>query len=257
MPDNASNSPWLVRYRPDARAGLRLICLPYAGGSAAVFRPWAETLAPVAEVCAVQLPGRGSRLPEPPLEELPHIVEALADGLRPYWQRPYALFGHSMGALIGFELARRLRREGAPPPQILFVSGRRAPQTPSTDSPTHDLPDPEFIEHLRGLGGTPAELLANPELMQLMLPVLRADFAVCQTYAYRDEPPLEFPISVFGGLSDSTERDKLEGWRTHTRAGFSLHMLPGDHFFLNSSRQLLLRTIAARLLQTKSATCAA
>jgi medium-chain acyl-[acyl-carrier-protein] hydrolase len=257
MPDYSSNNPWLVRYRPDARAGLRLICLPYAGGSAVVFRPWAEPLAPLAEVCAVQLPGRGSRLTEPPLRELPEIVEALADALRPCWQRPFAFFGHSMGALIAFELARRLRREGAPPPQILFVSGRRAPQTPGTESPTYELPDPEFIEHLRGLNGTPAELLANPELMQLMLPVLRADFAVCQTYAYRDEPPLECPISVFGGLSDSADRDQLEGWRTQTRAAFSLHMLPGDHFFLHSSRRLLLRTIAARLSQTKSATTAA
>jgi medium-chain acyl-[acyl-carrier-protein] hydrolase len=257
MPDHSSNNPWLVRYRPEAWAGLRLICLPYAGGSAAVFRPWAEALAPLAEVCAAQLPGRGSRLSEPPLTELSDIVEALAEALRPCWQRPFAFFGHSMGALIAFELARRLRSEGAPQPQHLFVSGRRAPQTPGAEPSTYGLPDPEFIEHLRGLGGTPAELLANPELMQLMLPVLRADFAVCQTYAYRDEPPLQCPVSVFGGLADSAEREKLEGWRAQTRVAFSLHMLPGDHFFLNSSRRLLLRTLAARLSQTRSATSAA
>jgi len=257
MRDHFANNPWLVRHRPQPRADLSLICFPYAGGSSAIFRPWAEALGQRFDVCAVQLPGRGSRQLETPLTELSNIVEALAEALRPCWQKPFAFFGHSMGAMIAFELARRLRDEGAPRPRHLFVSGRRAPQWPSTKPPTHDLPEPEFIEHLRGLNGTPAELLANPELMQLMLPALRADFAVCQNYAYRPEPPLECPISVFGGLGDSTDREMLEDWREQTRAAFSLHMFPGDHFFLHTSRHLLLSTIVARLSQSQSASSAA
>lgn len=241
-------NPWLVIQRPNPRATFRLFCFPYAGGSTLIYRTWADSLPVHVEVCGIQLPGRGSRMREQPFLDLVELVETLAPVLEPYFDKPFAFFGHSMGATIGFEMARLLSREGKQLPQHLFVSGRRAPQFPETDCPTYNLPDPEFIEELRRLNGTPRELLENPELMQLLLPLLRADFTVCQTYALKEAPPLTCPITACGGLQDTcVSREHLEGWRQHTSDSFALRMLPGDHFFLQTSQPALLRMLAREL----------
>jgi medium-chain acyl-[acyl-carrier-protein] hydrolase len=196
----------------------------------------------------VQLPGRGNRLGEPAYTRLPPLVEALSAALLPYFDVPFAFFGHSMGASIGFELARRLRRLRAPEPFHLFVSGRRAPQCPDTDPPTYHLPEPAFINQLRQLNGTPQEVLEHPEIMQLLLPLLRADFQLIQTYVYEPGPPLACPITAFGGIEDpETDRDLLERWREQTVADFSLQMFPGDHFFPHASRASLLQSISRKL----------
>jgi medium-chain acyl-[acyl-carrier-protein] hydrolase len=202
------------------------------------------------EVCAVQLPGRGNRLREPPFTDLDTLVRTLAEALLPYLDQPFAFFGHSMGALIGFELAHRLRERESPAPVQLFVSGHRAPQLDRDRLAAYDLPEPEFLEELRRINGTPQEVLEHPELIQLMLPLLRADFKVVQTYLYAPRPPLDAPITAFGGLGDEdVSREQLAGWREQTRAEFSLHMLPGDHFFIQTSEALLLEVLSSRLDQ--------
>jgi medium-chain acyl-[acyl-carrier-protein] hydrolase len=200
------------------------------------------------EVVPIQLPGRGVRLAEPLFHHLPEIVEALELALSPFFDKPFAFFGHSMGGLIALELSRRLRRAGRITPIHLFVSGRRAPQLPELGPVTYNLSEPKFLHRLRCLNGTPQGVLDHPELMQLMIPLLRADFSVCETYEYKTEPALDCPLTVFGGLGDAEiPREQLELWREHTTSLFSLHMFPGDHFFLKSAQPDMLRIVAQQL----------
>jgi medium-chain acyl-[acyl-carrier-protein] hydrolase len=240
---------WVRRQASNPQARLRLFCFPYAGGSASVFHSWAAALRSDVELNAVQLPGRENRLLDPPFIRLALLVEALAQILPPYLDRPYAFFGHSMGALIGFELARLFRKQGSPGPACLIVSGHRAPHLPDRRPPIHHLPDARFIEELRRLNGTPEEVLQHEELRDLLLPVLRADFAVCETYLYAPEQPLDCPIFVIGGEQDpEVSQDELAAWQLHTRGAFTLHMIPGDHFFLHSARPLLLNAVNRALI---------
>ncbi|MDX6528414.1 MAG: hypothetical protein QOH41_704 [Blastocatellia bacterium] len=246
----STKSPWLLGPQGNSPARLRLFCFPYAGGAAAIYQSWQESLPPTVEVRPVQLPGRGTRMRETPFNQLSDLVDATARALVPYLDKPFAFFGHSMGALLSFELTRRLRREHGLSPVQLFLSGRRAPRFPHLDPVTYNLPDREFLDELRRLKGTPPEMLENAELMQLMLPLLRADFEVCETYCYSDEPPLECPVTVFGGLQDiDVGRTYLEPWREETSGSFSLRMLPGDHFFLQASKDLLIGSLVRDLYQ--------
>jgi medium-chain acyl-[acyl-carrier-protein] hydrolase len=185
---------------------------------------------------------------ETPITRLSPLVQALAQALVPLLDIPFAFFGHSLGALVGFELARELRRQSGVQPVRLFVSADRAPQIPLPERPIHALPEGEFLLELRRLNGTPGKVLEHAELMRIMLPILRADFAVYETYAYSAEPPLDCVISSFGGLQDRKVcRSDLEAWRDQTRASFSLRMFPGDHFFLNTNQSLLLQVLSQEL----------
>jgi medium-chain acyl-[acyl-carrier-protein] hydrolase len=241
------STPWITYYKPNPHARLRLFCFPYAGGGTAVFRTWVDRMPDTVEVCPVQLPGRETRVMEAPFNRLSTLVRAAAQALLPYLEKPFAFFGHSMGALVSFELARQLRREHDLAPAHLFVSGRWPPQMLDRSDPTYDLPDAQFMKELHSLNGTPKKVLEHPALMALMLPMLRADFEVCQTYGYVDEPPLNCPLTVFGGLQDEPDRKSLDTWREQTTASFSLRMLPGDHFFLHTARSQLIRIIAQEL----------
>ncbi|HEX8161812.1 MAG TPA: alpha/beta fold hydrolase [Pyrinomonadaceae bacterium] len=248
MLNHAAANQWFVRQRPASPCRLRLFCFPYAGGSHLIFRGWSEGLPPDVEVMAAALPGRAGRIREPSLKSIPALVENLAAAVKPYLDAPFALLGHSMGALIGFELARRLRRDEGVEPARLFVSGCRAPQIPATAEKTYDLPDPELVERLRDLKGTPLEVLEHPELMGLVLPLLRADFEAVETYNYSAGPPLACPISAYGGLRDAeVERERLEAWREQTTAYFTLQMFDGGHFFINEARPALLASLAREL----------
>ncbi|NJM88209.1 MAG: thioesterase [Hydrococcus sp. RU_2_2] len=241
---------WVKCSRPNSQANLRLFCFPYAGGGTWSFRDWSDDLPDTIEVCSIELPGRGTQMKSPPFTQLQPLVCAIADALRLYLDKPFAFFGHSMGGLVSFEVARLLRKHHGLMPVHLFVSGRRAPQLQPTKPPIHNLPKPEFIEELKQLNGTPSEVLKNHELMELMLPILRADFAVLETYNYSKEKPLSCPIAVFGGLQDSeVSHEELQAWREQTSSEFSLQMFQGDHFFINFERQVLLQLIAQKLIK--------
>ena len=246
-------TPWLVRpgLRPNAR--LRLYCLPSAGGGTALFRAWPPLLPDDVEVCAVQLPGRDARHAEPPFTRLTPLVLALADALASELDRPYALYGHSMGARVAFELAREQRRRGRPGPRLLVVSGRRAPHAPDRD-PLHALGDPQLIARLSRIGGTPELVLREPELMALFLPVLRADLAVNELEDHRDEPPLACPILAYAGSHDERCRpDELDAWRDHTAGAFAREVLPGTHFFIQSAARELLSSLSRALRSSATA----
>ncbi|MGD8212189.1 MAG: thioesterase II family protein [Desulfobacterales bacterium] len=234
---NMKNDVWIKRSRQDPQTRFRLFCFPYAGGGASFFRTWRERLGPDIEVCAVQLPGREERLTETPFVKLSSLIDVLTEVLYPYLDLPFAFFGHSLGSLISFELTRRLRRQKAPGPMQLFVSGHRAPQIPDPDPPIHHLPDAEFIEELGRFNGTPKAVLENPELMEVFMPLLRSDIGLDETYVYDHEAPLDCPISAFGGLEDKeVSREELAGWHDQTRSRFNIQMFPGDHFFLNGKK---------------------
>jgi len=251
----AAHERWVSRPRPNADAALRLFCFPYAGGRAAIYRSWPDFLPASVEVCAIEPPGHGARLREPPVARLDSLVERLAAAAEPYLDRPFAFFGHSLGALVAFELTRHLRRLGRPMPVHLFVSGGAPPHLGVRASVRrlHDLPEDELVRMLRLFNGTPREVLEHAELMQIMLPVLRADFALGETHSYVPEPPLGCPIAAFGGTGDGyVNRRRLESWRDLTTGAFSLWMVPGDHFFIHTN-QLLLLTILGRELRTELA----
>jgi medium-chain acyl-[acyl-carrier-protein] hydrolase len=246
----ASSNSWVTCPKPNPHASLRLFCFPYAGGSAFNFRGWADQLPATVELCLIELPGRGLRMKEKPFTRMLPLVQAIAQALLPHLDKPFIFFGHSMGGLISFELARLLPRDYGLSPVHLFVSGRRAPQIPAPDSPIHALPDPAFLEKLRRLNGTPEAVLKSGELMQLLIPTLRADFAVLETYIYAPGPTLDCPITAFGGLQDrEVNCDDLEAWREQTNAAFSLQMFRGNHFFLHSAQSLVLQSLCRKLHQ--------
>ncbi|HLF29142.1 MAG TPA: alpha/beta fold hydrolase [Anaerolineae bacterium] len=240
---------WTVRFKPDPAARLRLFCCPAAGSGPATFREWPAALPAQVEVCMVQLPGRERRLREAPYRQLSMLVEDLGEALHPYLDLPFAFFGHSLGALISFELARYLTREHALQPVHLFVAGRRAPHLLDPDSPLHQLPDSALVAEVqRRYEGIPEVIRQDDDLMQLFLPILRADFAVIETYAYANEDPLECSITAYGGLQDSrTSLDSLSAWRDQTRGNFTMRLFPGGHFFVNSARSLVLEAFAEEL----------
>lgn len=252
-PSTAPAERWLAYREANSRARLRMFCFPYAGGGASAYRGWGASLPQEIEVCPVQLPGREGRLREPPFTGSEEMITAIADALTPWLDLPFVFFGHSMGGMIGFELTRELRRRGRTLPLHLFVSGRRAPQLPARDEPIHDLPEPEFIERLRELDGTPEEVLQHAELMKLLIPLLRADFAVNETYVYAEEPPIDIGISAFGGLSDvDVSRDDVEAWSVQTRGRFRMRMMPGGHFFLHTQKDLILESVARDLAEIRA-----
>lgn len=244
-PKSAQN-PWATCSKPRVSARLRLFCLPYVGGGTGIFRGWADGLPADIEVWAVQLPGRERRFAEPAIPSITELADRAVAGLGPLLDRPYAFYGHSMGALLGFEMARRLRSR---PPVKLVVAAHSAPQTPGErEMFRHRLPDDQFIEELKRLDGTPAEVLENPELLELVLPTLRTDFQAVETYAYTPAPPLACPIVAYGGQRDvNVPVEHVEAWRELTTGPFLMHIFSGGHFFLNEQRSELFEQLRSDL----------
>lgn len=242
---------WITCPRPNPGAALRLFCLSSAGAGASMYRLWPSHLPPSVEICPVQLPGREDRYREPAFTSLIGLSRAVAREMTPWLDRPFALFGHSMGALLAFEVARALRHSRAPAPQALILAAYPAPASPPR-APIHHLPEAEFIEEMRKLEGTSEAVLRNQELMEFVLPTLRADFQACDTYRYAPEPPLECPIVVYGGADDrEVTVAELEAWRPATAGPFERVVLPGNHFFIHSQRDRLLADIGTRVAHSR------
>lgn len=225
-----------------------MLCFAHAGGAASAFRSWGKHLPPEVEVCAVQLPGRETRLLEEPYGELAPLLDALSRDLLPLLGEPFALFGHSLGGLIAFELARRLVREHGVAPTRLCVSAFRAPHLPNRLGPFAHLPDEELAAAMRALGTIPDEVLQDPELRDIVLPILRADFTLAERYAFDDDPTLDCDIAVLGGTEDELVLpEELMAWSRHTRRRCATYLFPGGHFYLETARVSVLRTIETAL----------
>jgi medium-chain acyl-[acyl-carrier-protein] hydrolase len=247
-----SSNKWVLFPRPNPAAALRLFCFHYAGGSAQVFRDWPAHLPPSVEVAAIQLPGRGHRIGEPHIRQMAPLGLIVAQELLPYLDKPFVFFGHSLGALLCFETARSLRRENRRQPAHLFVSATRAPHRRSDEELLSGLPKSELVKKLREFNGTPAEVLQNDELLDLMLPTIRADFELCETYEYHQEPLLECPMTIYGGLEDhKVGAERLAAWSEMTMGACEIRMFPGGHFYFNSSPAVFLRTFVGDLLRLR------
>lgn len=240
-------TPW-----PKANADARLFCFPHAGGTAAVFTPWARALAdrPV-EVAAARPPGRNGVHGEAPSTNLADLVDGFAGAIAARADRPFALFGHSLGALVAFEVARALRDRGGPMPLHLFVSGASAPQNPARMAPLRFIEgDTAFLEAVAAqYGGVPKIVLEQADLRAAVVPALRADLAFTETYVYRPAPPLACPIAAYAGSEDPiVPAEWLTQWREQTTGAFSCRLFDGHHFYLNRARDVLLADIFDRLL---------
>ena len=254
VPERAGDTraKWLQRFRGAQPPRVRLFCLPPAGGGTMTFRGWRDELDPAIELVLVQLPGHETRMNERPIDDREALIELLARVLLPEVRQPFALFGHSFGALLAFELVRLLRRRGWGKPVHLFFSARRAPQIVHNGLLLAQLPDDRLLDAVqRRYGGIPPEIAREPEWASLIVPALRADVAIDEGYRYVEEPPLECGVTVFGGQRDfALPRRDLEAWRAHAAERFTLREFPGDHFFLRAdqSHRLLVRAIGEELL---------
>ncbi|GID33463.1 thioesterase II family protein [Paractinoplanes brasiliensis] len=239
---------WIAGPQPRRTPALRLFCLPYVGGGAQVYEPWRGAFGEDVEVCPVELPGRQTRMRDRPYTRLDALVGALAAAVVDELDVPYALFGHSMGSLVAFELAHELRRRGAGEPCVLFVSAGPAPRLPRLRPPLHAAPEERVVARLAELGGLPQEILDEPELLRYFLPAIRADFEVIETYEYPSRPPLVCPVVAFTGSEDEDLPPAgLTPWGEETTGRFDQFVLPGGHFFLRGSEGELLTLMRGAL----------
>jgi medium-chain acyl-[acyl-carrier-protein] hydrolase len=226
----------------------RVFCFHCAGASAGQFREWIGWQPPKIEFAAIQLPGRELRRDETPYRRIGSLVEPLTAALTQHLDRPFAFFGHSMGALIAFEVARQLRRLGQPTPVHLFVAARPAPHLPNPYPAVDEMPDDKLLDVLRLYGGVSEETLLSRETMSWLLPTIRADFEMTRTYRYEYEPPLECPITAMHGTSDATcTESHILAWADQTEAAFQRVAFPGGHFFVRSRFREIVASISRAL----------
>ncbi|MET9888353.1 alpha/beta fold hydrolase [Streptomyces sp. NPDC006430] len=238
---------WVRRFHPDGRkAPHRLVCFPHAGGSASFYFPVSRALTPGVDVLAIQYPGRQDRRNEPCLDSIAALADAVADELRPCFDRPVTFFGHSMGATLAFEVARRLEAQGTTL-HGLFASGRRAPST-VRDERVHLCDDEGLLADITRLAGTDSQVLGDPEIVRMILPAVRADYRAAETYRYAPGAPLTCPVFVLTGDSDPhVTPEEARAWQGHTTGPYTLRTYPGGHFYLNSQAASVLGEITAHL----------
>lgn len=236
---------WLACKERRPEAGYRLYCFPHSGGSAGEFVRWADEL-PDVEVLGLQLPGRGARLNEPAFTRMAPLVDAIATEVA--FQAPFAFFGHSLGALVAYEVAKALRATGRQQPDRIFVSACPAPHVPPIGPRMHQLTDDELAAWIhQEYGSLPAEIVENPDLLRMVLPAHRSDFELVETYEYRPADPLGRPLTVIGGIQDDLTESELAAWAQHTDTGWDIERLPGGHFYLREQRTELLHLVRDRL----------
>ncbi|MET9610190.1 alpha/beta fold hydrolase [Streptomyces sp. NPDC006512] len=229
-----SGDLWIRRFHPAPEARTRLLCLPHAGGSASAYFALSKELTPRVEVLAVQYPGRQDRRGEPLLDSIEQLRDGVAGALTPWLDRPIALFGHSMGAVVAYEVARLLSRDGGTPPAHLFVSGRGNPAQ-GVSMPLDELDDRAMITALDELGGTDIGLLADEDVLRMVAPAIRSDYRAVRTYRHGSGPLLPCPVTALVGDADAMAPvDEVDKWREHTSADFRLKVFQGGHFFLSN-----------------------
>lgn len=222
----------------------RLFCFPFAGGAASVYRQWPAAFPADIEVVPVQLPGREKRMREPAFQHLDPLLDALMEALRPELDRPFAFFGHSMGAIIAYGFARRLAEAGADEPFHLFASARVAPHLVPREDPIHKMDRPQFVEALKEMGGTPTEVLEHAELMEMVEPLLRADLGLNEGYEHRGGVTLSCPITAFCGAQDKeAHEEQMRQWNQMTTGAFRFHLFPQGHFFIDEARREVIDQI--------------
>jgi surfactin synthase thioesterase subunit len=244
-------SPWIRQFHPSVDAPVQLACFPHAGGAASFFFPVSRALAPDVDVLAVQYPGRQDRRGERCIDNLCELADVIAGELLPRCDRPLALFGHSMGATVAYEVARLLERAGALPVGI-FASGRRAPSIDRNES-IHLRDDKGLVRALHELSGTSSALLGDAEFVNMVLPSVRADYRAVETYRHPDGPVLGCPVSVLVGDADPMATiEDAEAWRGHTTGKFRIEVYPGGHFYLSEQVNSVLSTIVDQLAEWRS-----
>ncbi|WP_143870278.1 thioesterase II family protein [Catenovulum sediminis] len=241
------NNPWLTLASQTPNAQATLFCLPYAGGSSAIFHPWRALLKDNIDLALVQLPGRGARFSEPAINDIELLSEQLFAAIRPHFSKPYFIFGHSMGGMLAYELVKRIEQAHLPMPQQLILSATRPPQVAYQDK-TYHLPQAEFVEKLKTLNGTPDEILQNKELMALLLPMLKADFELAENFYQPNPTKIHCPTHVLCGTQDTRVPKKmLSKWSEVIAANCQFSEIPGGHLFLETATEALLRVINTEL----------
>lgn len=242
---------WIAGELGKVDANMRLFCFGHAGSGGAFFYPWKAPLLPDIEVCPVVLPGREMRHGEEPYTRIEHLIEPLFAALLPLTGKPFAFFGHSVGAVIAYELARRFTASYAPAPFCLFISARRAPTVPARRRPFFGLPDDEFLAAVGRMNGMRSELLEYPEVFQLFLPSLRADFEMNDTYTHLPGPSLSCPVFAFAADKDAEVRPaEMSAWAEVTDNQFEFRIFSGDHFYHKDASPTLLAAIRQGIQQT-------
>jgi surfactin synthase thioesterase subunit len=238
---------WIRRFHPADHSGVQLICFPHAGGSASFYHPLSRSLQPDIDVLAVQYPGRQDRRQDPCIADIRELAAAVADSVHTWSDRPFALFGHSMGAMVAYETALRLRQRYGLRPARLFVSGRRAPSRQHNEE-ILKLGDTGLIAEMRRLSGTDDRLLLDAEALQMILPAMRADYRAIESYQYQPVPALDCPVDAFVGSDDpKAPVEDVRAWTEHTDQEFSLRVLPGGHFYLREQMPELIAAIRGGL----------
>ncbi|WP_410984479.1 thioesterase II family protein [Bacillus cereus] len=234
---------------------IKLFCIPFAGGSAVVYSKWKKLMAPFIEVNEVELAGRGRRMNEPLIENMEEMVEDIYYSIKDYITEPYAIFGHSMGGLLTYELCHKLQKEGYPDPVHVFVSGRKAPQLKARRKIIHDLPNEEFISEILKYDGMDKSIFENKELADIFLPILKADFKLIETYEFNAPfNLLNSDISVFHGIDDkAVDFEELSHWSEVTKKESKIYTFPGGHFFINEYTEQVVNKINETFSSLKEA----
>jgi pyochelin biosynthesis protein PchC len=252
MAGQDSSTAWIRRFHPPADDATRLVCLPHAGGSASFYFPVSTALSPRLEVLAVQYPGRQDRRLDPVIDDVHVLADQVSAALEPYTDRPLALFGHSMGATLAYEVALRLEERGDRPVAHLFASGRRAPSR-YRDEDVHRRGDAALVAELRLLNGTETALLDDPELREMVMPSIRGDYRAIETYRHRPGRVLRAPVTAITGDDDpKTSIDEARAWAGHTTGPFRLEILPGGHFYLIARAAQVLRIVSDALAPSRT-----